>query len=216
MAISTRKRYYLLLADIEDSTSLPPARFRKATEALSAALDSLSEEHASAVALPPRRQYGDEVAGLFTRPDSLYEFVDTIRETLQPIARVRFVVTQGRVGQSAEDVSLVGGNIFKKANDQMSALKAESHRISWHIGTPFEQVVLQSLSTLVEALIGELTEYRTAIWRLFRKDASQKEIADKLRRHPQSISRAIAKGNIRPLIEGEQAIRAVLKRVGAK
>ncbi len=218
MSISTRHDSFLLLADIEGSTRLSSRDMQKVTRILSTALRSLSSEYADDVALPLRQQYGDEMAGLFVRPRNMYDVIDAIREATRPVVRVRFVVTSGRVGQPADDVSVVGGAIFKKAHERMNESKQRSRGvgIAWEIGPPFERGVLQALSSMVGSRIDDLTDYRYQIWRLLRDGHTQTEVARKLRRHTQSVSSATARGHIRSLIEGESAIRSILNRLSTR
>jgi hypothetical protein len=210
MTVSTKRDYFLLIIDLEGSTGLAPRKIKEATHSLSRVLASLSATHKADLALPLKQHYGDEVAALLHSPRAIYEIVDAVRDVVHPYTRVRFVVTRGRIGQAAKDISLVGGSVFKDAVRLMSMLKKKSSRASWQIGGPVEQSVLQALSDMSDGLIDDLTEFRYRIWRLLRTGSPQSQVARTMKRHPQSISSAVAGGHLRALIEGEEAIRAVL------
>jgi hypothetical protein len=217
MALSTRRDYFLVLIDLEGSTSLPPGKLKEATRSLHRELVSLSKAHKTDLALPVRQHYGDEVAALLRSPRSIYEIVDAVRDAVRPYTGVRYVVGCGRIGQTAREISLVSGPVFKDADRQMTLLKKKkTSRASWQIGAPVERSVLQALSDMSDSLIEDLTDFRYGIWRRLRRGSSQSQIAQTMKRHPQSISNAVAGGHLRALIEGEQAIAAVLGSIQSK
>ena len=216
MALSTARTYFLLILDLEGSTGLAPRKLKEATRSLNRVLATLSEAHKADLALPLKQHYGDEVAALLRSPRGIYEIVDAVRDAVHPYTRVRHVATQGRIGQAAREISLVGGPVFKDAERLMTLLKKKASRASWQVGGPVQRSALQALSDMSDSLIEDLTEFRYRIWRLLRAGSSQSEVARTMRRHPQSISNAVAGGHIRALIEGEAAIRAVLESIQSK
>lgn len=217
MALSTRRDYFLVLIDLEGSTGLPPGKLKQATQSLHRELVTLSRVHQTDLALPVRQHYGDEVAALLRSPRSIYEIVDAVRDAVHSYTGVRYVVGHGRIGQAAKDISLVSGPVFKDAHRQMTLLKKQkASRASWQIGGPVERSVLQALSDMSDSLIEDLTDFRYGIWRHLRRGSSQSQIARTMKRHPQSISNAVAGGHLRALIEGEQAIAAVLDALQSK
>jgi hypothetical protein len=213
MAISTEISYYLILVDLQGSTHLGPSEFRALTDRLGAALESLSGRHSDSLALPVRQQYGDEVAALLQRPYPIYDIADEIREAAYPTAQVRIVVTRGHVGQAASELPLLGGPVFQRAQEKMTALKRRREPALWDIGPPHEQGVLQALFNLTHSIASGLTDYQRETWRLLRTGVSQQEIAARLKKKPQSVSRAVATGRIPYLIEGEEALRSVLRHL---
>jgi len=206
-----------MLVDLEGSTRLPPARLKAATRILQKELASLSGRHRADLLLPLRQQYGDEIAALLRTPRAVYEIVDAVRHAVRPYTGVRYVVTQGRIGQAAGEISLVGGPVFKEAEQLMRVLKKRRAPASiWQIGEPVQRSVLQALADMSDSLIEDLTDFRYSIWRNLREGKSQSQVAGSMKRHAQSISNAVAAGHLRALILGEKAMSAVLGSIESK
>lgn len=217
MAFSARRDYYLVLLDLEGSTRLPAGKLKSATRSLQRELVRLSDAHRADLALPLRQQYGDEVAAILRHPGKIYEIVDAVRHAVRPYTSVRYVVAHGRIGQAAREISLVGGPVFKEAEELMRELKKKTPtRARWQIGGPVERSALQALSDMSDSLMEDLTDFRYEIWRLLRHGIPQSRIARTLNRHPQSISTAVAGGHLRALIAGEKAIAKVLESIQSK
>jgi len=214
MPVSTETSYYLLLADIQGSTRLDAESLARLTDRLARALSELSHRYSGVLALPLRQQYGDEVAALLHHPTHTYAIADGIREAAYPTA-LRYVVTYGRVGQSTNQIPLLGGPIFKNAQALMQALKRQRAASRWDIGPPFERQLLQALSDMIDALSGNLTNYRRQVWRLLREELSQQDAAARLAKKPQSVSRAASQGNILALTRGERALESVLQQLAS-
>ncbi len=218
MSISTETSYFLLLADLQGSTRLPPQVYQRVTGRLGAVLHELTVRHADAFALPLTQQYGDEIAALLTRAGPIYDILDAIRDVLHPDTDLRCIVTHGRIGRSSSNVGLVGGPVFKAAQERMFDLKragvAKRSPILWEIGSPFERTVLQALSDLTNALSEDLSPVQRQVWRKVRQGIPQRQVAEELGKKPQSVSRAVAGGNVMQLVAGEGALRTVLEHVG--
>lgn len=220
MSTSTEISYFLLLADLQGSTRLDPKVYEDVAARLGTALDELTARYAAAFALPLTQQYGDEIAALLTSAGPVYDIIDAIRDVLHPATDLRCVVTHGRIGRSSPNVGLVGGPVFKAAQERMFDFKragtANRSPILWEIGPPLERQVLQALSDLTNALIGDLSPVQRQVWRKARQGVPQRQVSRELGKKPQSVSRAVAGGNVLQLIAGEEALRAVLQSIEAR
>jgi hypothetical protein len=211
MDLSTRKNYYLVLADLRGATRTTPGRLRKALNSIQGAVRQINRSHRNLVVVPFALNYGDEVAGLVQSLEPTYDIADSIREAAYPYTRVRFVINRGRIGVASEDITQIGGPVFKEAQQLITNLKRDQAAFIWNVGTAFDNGLLSLLSVLVNSMIEDLTPYRHSIWRLLREGENQRQVARELRKHPQSVSQAVRKGNIAAISRTEEIIREILK-----
>jgi DNA-binding CsgD family transcriptional regulator len=206
--------YYLLLIDLKESTKLAPqvaslqfARLEERLGYLNAILDP-------GPVLGLSLSYGDEVAGLFDSPHSLYQAVDEVRDSLWPDLTVRFVATWGFVGRESDDIRQVGGEIFKRASEAILHLKKRRRFCAWLMGNPTLDAALDSLSEMSNSLLDEMTEYQRNVYRLLAGGHAQKEIAARMQKLPQSVSDAIKRGRADLVLEAKEAIAGLLAARG--
>jgi DNA-binding CsgD family transcriptional regulator len=211
MDISTRKKYYLVLADIRGATRTAPGPLKKALSSIHDAVRQINRSHRKLVIVPFALNYGDEVAGLVQSAEPTYDIADSIREAAYPHIKVRFVINRGRIGVVSRDITQVGGPVFKEAQNLIVNLKREQRAFDWKVGTEFDNGLLNLLSALSSSMIDNLTPYRHSIWRLLRSGKSQKQMADELGKHPQSVSQAVKSGNIAAISRSEEVIRDILR-----
>jgi len=211
MNLSTRKNYYLVLADLRGATKTTPGRLKKALNSIQGAVRQINRSHREIVAVPFALNYGDEVAGLVQALEPAYDIADRIREAAYPYTQVRFVINRGRIGVASKDITQVGGPVFKEAQKLITNLKRDHAAFVWNVSTEFDNGLLSLLSVLANTMIEDLTPYRHSIWRLLREGKNQRQIARELRKHPQSVSQAVKKGNIAAISRAEDVIREILK-----
>jgi hypothetical protein len=207
LTVDTKTVYYLLLADVKGSTL---ASSSAVMERLEATATQLSVEHSSALVLGLTLSYGDEVAGLFSRPDPLYSIMRSIRDELLPDLGVRFVVIRGRIGRPSTDIRKVGGEVFKRASVEMAKAKRAGRFCHWDVGNPIAGAVLTTLTEMAQAMFDKLSPYQRDIYFGLRNGKSQRAIADALGKYKQSVSEAVGRGNIELLIEAERLINSLL------
>ena len=205
--MDTQTTYYLLLADVKGSTVVSSSA---AMERLEARIAELSAEYSSALVLGLTLGYGDEVAGLFVRPDPLYSVMRSIRDVLLPDLGVRFVIAQGRIGRPSADIRKVGGEVFKRASLEMAKAKRAGRFCHWDVGNPVAGAVLTTLTELAQAMFTKLSPYQREIHFGPRNGKTQSAVASDLGKYKQSVSDAVHRGNIEILIEAEQLISSLL------
>lgn len=199
--------YYLFLADVKDSTVVSSTA---AMERLEATAAQLSVKHSSTLVLGLTLSYGDEVAGLFSRPDPLYSVMRQIRDDLLPDLGVRFVVIRGRIGRPSADIRRVGGEVFKRASAAMEKTKRSGHFCHWDVENATASAILTTLTEMTHAMFLKLTLYQREIYHGLRGGQTQSSIAGALGKHKQSVSAAVGRGNIELLIEAEDLIHSLL------
>jgi hypothetical protein len=210
MNLDVNQPYVLFLADIQASSKLKS----EVREAVFQRIESENKRLNSSLMPSPvlnlSISYGDEVAGLFGDPRSLYGVADALRQAIYPSAFLRFVVVRNRIGVASTDIRQIGGPIFKRASEHMELLKRKNRFCSWDLGRRELDGSLEALVELSNGLIQRMTAYQREIWRLLRSGHSQKEIAKMLSKHQQSVSRAVIDGGAHLLLLAEKQIEMLL------
>ncbi len=208
--MNLRRSYYLLLGDVQRSTSRSSSERRTLFRKLDGAIERLNGNLDPEPVLGLTRSYGDEVAGLFEEPRRIYDVISELRDAIHPHSTLRFVVARGRVGVASDDITQVGGPVFKRANHLMDRVRKERRFCRWEVGKPAIDAALTSLSDQSNASIESMTPYQRRIFQLLREEMLQVDIAKKLRKHQQSVSEATKRGRADLVVDGEAAIRALL------
>jgi hypothetical protein len=204
--------YYLLLIDIIDSTKqLQAADFNNKLDLLEKLLTEINKKYKKNIVLPVNISYGDEIAGLFSAPENIYDVVIKIRRALQPHTNIRFVVVKGKVARISTDIRKIGGMIFKKASEAVELLKKNDRFCSWHFENDLTNRTLDSLCEISNVIVQDMSEYQLNVFDLLRKGLMQKQIAVELKKHTQSISDVIQRSKANHVLEAEQTINLILK-----
>lgn len=209
--MDNRTEYYLLLADLVDSSDMDPDTANQAFSVLSDSLDRANEVFVRELAAPFEINYGDEFAALFTRPQHIYDCVDALRQTLHGLAAFRFAVVRGRINYAGGTIRQMGGPVFQDASSVLDKLKRSGRFAHWMIGTPLENATLNSLSNMIDVLIAAMTDYQYDIYLHLREGRSQVDIAQRLGKYEQSISRAIQSSHAGLIIDAETTLNARLR-----
>lgn len=199
--------YILLLADLEGSTDLPPARASAAMDILGATLRKANETYADALIHPLEINYGDEFGGLFCAAAPVYAAIADVREALRGHVGFRFAAARGRIGHPADHLREMGGPVFKLANDALNELKGAGQFGDWTIAHPLENRTLSVLTNMIHTLIDEMTDYQYEAFRLFAEGHPQTEIARQLNKQEQSVSKTLQRGRARLTLQTEALLR---------
>jgi hypothetical protein len=213
MPLDTDTDYYLFLIDIKRSTQMPVQQRKSVFARLENALATLNRELAAKPLLGLEISYGDEVSGLFDKPGQLYFTVQTLRDTLMPDAEFRFVVAYGKIGIVSDDIRRVGGSVFKTADAGINTLKRQNRFCQWLLPDQVNGEVLTSLCEMSNEIYSRMTPYQRQVYHGLRDGLSQKSIAERLKKHPQSVSDAVRRGGAELLMGADQAIDQLLTRL---
>jgi len=200
----------LFMGDVADSTAIDAPAYSSAFQALERAITSINRSVKAD--LPLSLQYGDEVSGLYETPGDAWQIATQLRDALHPTTALRFVVVRGKVGRLDSDIRKVGGQIFKVANTLMTRAKHENRFGLWRLNDE-EDKILDALTAAASHLWREMSSYQENIYRLRRQGRNYKDIQAELDKHQQSVSKAAQRGGIEIVIEAEQAIEQVLKKI---
>lgn len=199
--------YFLFLADLKGSTKLTGSAASAVLAAAEGAIHALNAE----LDPPPLRglsiNYGDEIAGLFDAPNGLYDIVAALRRSLRGLTAFRFVVAEGRIGVAHDDITRVGGPVFKEANDALEQIKRRGRFCRWIGRDAIEAETLQALVSTSDVLLRAMTDYQHQVYLLSAEGLAQREIASRLGKYAQSVSDAVKRGAVEDVLEAERAIR---------
>lgn len=210
MSLNTSRLYFLLLIDIKKSTKLAEASRKTIFRQLTEKLQELNQRLQPKPLLNLKISYGDEVAGLFEHPAHFHRIVCELREALFPEATFRFVAVKGRIGVPAPDIREIGGEVFKTADEQMKRLKKRDGFCSWQIKDETGNGTLTALSEMSNTLLERMTRYQREVYQLLAQGLSQKDIADKLQKYPQSVSNAVKQGAADQVISANKVLHRLL------
>ena len=202
--------HYLLLIDLKESTRLAPKAAERLFGRLEARLAELNRRLDPPPVLGLTISYGDEVAGLFDTPIHLYGVVEQIRDCLHPEVGIRFVAVRGPIGRLSDDIRQVGGEVFKRADLAIRAIKKGRRFCRWLIGSPVVNSALDSLSEMSNAVLESMTVYQREVHSLLSGGLSQTEAAARLGKYPQSVSDAVRRGRADLVLEAREAINGLL------
>jgi len=210
--LSADKDYYLLLLDIRRSTRLSAADRAWLFSELGKKLDELNHHLVPKPVVPLAVNYGDEVAGVFSSPALFYQIVSDLRETISPVTTFRFAATRGPIGVTSTDIREVGGKVFKRAAEIISRLKKRNGFSGWDVSDEITDATLNSLTEMSNTLLEKMTDYQRTVYRYLSAGFSQKAIAEKLGKHPQSVSNAVRKSAADKVVAAGKVITDILKR----
>lgn len=202
--------HYLLLVDLKRSTRLTRGAAERVFGRLEARLVDLNRSLEPPPVLGLTISYGDEIAGLFDTPVHLYTIVDQIRDWLHPDAGIRFVAARGAIGRLSEDIRQVGGEVFKRADGAIRAIKKQRRFCRWLIGGAAGNTTLDALTEISNAVLEDMTAYQREVYRLLAGGLNQAEIAAQMGKHPQSVSDAVRRGHAELVLEARGAIDGLL------
>jgi len=206
-------RYFLLLVDISNSTGLAGKKFNMKMDMLESSLKIMNDTHKSELVLPLTISYGDEIAGLFNAPGNIFKIVAEIRGVFHPLTTIRFAVTKGNIARISQDIRKVGGNIFKVASESVNRLKQDDRFCSWQMGDIILDKALDSLCEISNALLNDMSEYQSKVFDLYKTGLSQRQVALKLKKYPQSVWNAVHRGKANHILNAEETINMILQNI---
>jgi hypothetical protein len=208
--IDLKSKYYLLLIDIKKSSEVSNEKLNTTMKLVEQKLKVLNKELEEQIVIPLSVSYGDEIAGLFRKPDSFYSIVTALRRIFYPLTSLRFVAVKDRIGADSDDIRKIGGPIFKKASIAIQQLKASNSYCSWVLGDNVRDRCLESLCEISDSVIGDMSEYQRAVFELLNDGYTQKQIADHLGKFTQSVWDAIQRSKANSVIKAQNAIQLIL------
>jgi len=203
------KLRFLFLADVKDSSALPEPGRSVTFERLKQALEVLNATYKPDLGLA--LNYGDEVAGLFSSPIHCFSIASGLRDALYPDTTLRFVVTRGEIGNLNQDITQIGGPIFKEAASLIEDLKKQRRFSAWSTGDPLHDQVLTALSESSNRMLENMTAFQRQVFLGIRAEQTHQEIADALGKKRQQVSLAVKSSGTESVLENEAAIQKVLE-----
>lgn len=181
-------------------------------EAIKRTLDVCNNRYADSLAAPLEVNYGDEIAGLFVRAAPVYPVATALRGALHPHAGFRFAVSRERIGYAGGALREMGGPVFQIASDSLRALKSAGRFSAWRLGDDVVDRTLEALVNLADAHVAAMTTYQFQVFTLLEQEIAQKEIARRLGKYPQSVSKAVKTSHADLIIDAQTVITSCLER----
>jgi hypothetical protein len=207
--LSTELNQLLLLAEPERPLLDYPAP-REGLAAIRRHAETTEQRRPEGLELPVAVGDDGRVWALFSRETGLYDVLDGIREAAFPHLKLRFALARGRIDRVTEDARMVGGEVVERAEQLLAQARREGQRFVCRIEPPLLDEVLRGLLEASNRIIEEMTPYQREVWRLLREGFTQRAIADRLDKFPQSVSDAVRRSGCDAVIQTEDTLRRTL------
>lgn len=203
-----RDVYYALIGDVVSSRSLTNrAEVQRRLQELADTLNGELGE--GALAAPLRVTAGDELQGLFKRPEPVVDITVRLADHLHPV-RLTWGLGRGTLTtELGDNVATLDGPCFHRAR-RAAERAAEEDRWLLEEGLPSPQgKILTALFALMSGIRSDWTETQAKYVREVR-GRRQKDVAEELGRHKSTISKALASSRYEEIEQGEVAARDLL------
>lgn len=200
----------LFLADIKGSSRLPDAG------AVYRRLDAVIADWNStdSFVVPLTRQYGDEVVAIMREVTATYRMASALRDALYPDTGLRWALVRGKAGDLSALPSQIGGEVFKRGSAMLSQLKRDRRWATFGVDRDRDEA-LASLCNLANTQLEGFTRSQREIYLMVREGLTHDEIARKIGKHRQSVSRTILKADMDNLRATDDVIDNLLKQIEA-
>ena len=212
MDLDLKKSYFLLLIDLKNSTKIDIKKKEIVFNRINTLLTELNATLIPSPILELSISYGDEIAGLFSSPAGFYSVIHRLRTIFDKKTGFRFIVCSGKIGNVSTDIRQIGGEIFKLGEHLMNQLKKDGYFCNWFFNDQDLNMVLNSLTRLSYYLYKNMTDYQRKILELKEQNFLQKDIADKLSKSDDSVSKAIKRSGIELVIQADRSIENILQK----
>lgn len=211
LVCSAMQTRYVLLGDVVGSREIDNRSAFGTT--LSEACKTISKqyEHAFDAPLEPLKGV-DEIGGVLTSADPLYDILDDIRIHIHP-QELRVGVAIGRVdvGQDSGDVSQMDGPAFHRADELLDELEPSSLRVAFDLAESPLDTALADEINLVFLLKRRWTDRQRDVVRSSQHYDSQATVAQELGISQPAVSKALSRASWPELREIEGRIRSTLE-----
>lgn len=203
--------YFVLIGDLVASRELDnraevQTRFQDAVSELNRSLRGR-------LATPMKLTAGDEVQALTQIPTVFVGIITHVSETLAPV-QISWGIGFGQLATAFEDdVAKLDGPCFHRAREAVEAAKKSSRALQVAGIEEPDATSLSALMNLIGSIRSAWTERQLEVVRKSRGRV-QKDVARSLGVDPSTVSRTLALAHYRPVLEGEDAARGLLTKLG--
>lgn len=202
-----------VIGDIVGSKQLPQAERSHVQRQLEELLNRINKRYAKAIGARFLVTLGDEFQGVLKQPDIIPDLIWDI-ETGLPKAEVRIGIGYGTLNPPLKRIALgMDGPAFHAARAAIEEARKHRTRGGFFLGfgQP-EDMLLNSLAALLHRQRATLTDNQLVALGLLRQGYSQSRIADKLGITKQAVNSRAKSIGWEAYLQGEEALRAILKR----
>ncbi|MBI5214882.1 MAG: hypothetical protein HY960_03955 [Ignavibacteriae bacterium] len=205
--------YYILLFDLVRSRRLENRE--SATKQLKRAIHKINTTYKKSLFAPMEITRGDEVATVLKHSEHLYDIAGNFINELRPF-RCRCVVVRETLtaGLASRRSPEMDGPGFYLADETLQKLKKTKKLFQMRIpSAETYETVLTGLINLLLFRKEQLTNFQLQVLELYKRNATQTEIAKKLKRTPQQVSIALKAVPQDIVLEGEIAVGMLLQQL---
>ncbi|GAA0263677.1 SatD family protein [Halobacterium noricense] len=204
---------YVLLGDVVSSREIDDraefgARLREACR-------TVAEQHENAFDAPLEPLKGiDEIGGVLTTVEPLYDVLDTLHAALHP-HELRVAVAKGvvDVGLDSGDVSQMDGPAFHRADDLLSELERGALRFTFDFQMESLDTAVADEVNLLFASKRRWTDREREVVESYLETGSQAETANALDISQAAVSQALSRASWPTVREIETRLRTTLQTV---
>ena len=202
--------YFVLIGDLVASRELDnrsdiQTKFQDA-------ISFLNQTVGDQLAAPLKLTAGDEVQGLTQEPQVFVDIITHTSEALVPV-ELSWGIGFGDLATTfAPDVARLDGPCFHRAREAVEGAKKASSSLEVRGIEEPDGGLLSAIMNLIGSVRSAWTERQLEVVRKARCRV-QTEVARSLNVEPSTVSRTLALAHYRPVLEGEDAARALLTKL---
>lgn len=203
-------RYFALIGDLVSSRVLNDRA--EVQKRFQHAIQSVTDTSSDDLVAPLKLTAGDEVQGLTTNPHVVVGVITHVSEALIPV-RISWGLGFGDLAtELVDDVALLDGPCFHRAREAVQSAKKKSNSLEVRgLEAPVGEM-LAAIMNLIGAIRSSWTPKQAEAVAAAR-GKSQVAAAESLGIDPSTISRTLSAAHYKPVLEGEAAARALLRKL---
>jgi hypothetical protein len=207
-------RYAAIIGDIRGSRELENRA--AVQERLVSALERLNGDLGTTLAAGFVVTLGDEFQGLARGAEGIVDILNRLESELGDIP-LRFAVGWGEVSTAIRGVAVgIDGPCFHAARAAMDRGKKDGRWVTFSGFGDLEDTVLNALYWLMGGVRAGWTDIQAETVEAARSARTQVQVAAERGRHTSTVSKALKSALYEPVIEAENAARALLERVDSR
>lgn len=210
MTGETATSYYALIGDLVGSRDLEDRA--EVQVRLAEGIRELNATLLAEVVVPLKLTAGDEAQGLLDDPEVSLDIIIRLSDAVFP-ARISWGLGRGGLAtELVDDVAMLDGPCFHRAREAVERAKRSSEWLAVRGLPEPDGRVLAGLMNLIGAIRSGWTPRQAEVVQEARTK-KQVRVAEELGVHRSTISRTLSSASYGPVIEGEEAARALLREL---
>ncbi len=183
------KELYVLLGDVVDSRKLNQREYFQ--KRLNHACTEINQRYKRDLYADMKIIKGaDEIRCVLKTVENVYNIMDFVWNEIYP-QKMRFVLVRGLIDTSLSnrDITQMDGPAFHHASNMMNSLKKSGLFFEMSLGNDVTDAALKGQVNLIIIIKNSWSSRRREIVRMYEKEGSQKDVADKMGISQQAVSK---------------------------